>query len=473
MSTSRWGLEGSAGGRGARLGRAVLCMAMAGLVAAAPLRAEVVPRGLGTPEGSSSLPVSPVQDPPPEVVGPDPQLPEPQTQLVPVVKVARAVGWLPGQKPEAASPLEVRRFADGLDHPRWILVLPNGDVLVAEASQPARRAASVSAWVQALVMKRAGAGGPSADRITLLRDVDGDGEADERHVFAQGLTSPFGMALVGSTLYIANADALVSVPYRPGMTRSDVVPTTLLKLPAGRNHHWTKNVVASDDGRTLFITVGSNSNIGENGMDEEEGRAAVWAYDIATGQSRVFASGLRNPNGLAFAPGTRTLWTVVNERDGLGHDLVPDYLTEVEDGAFYGWPYAWWGQHVDERVTPQRPDLVARARAPDYALGAHVAALGLTTSAGLSGWPRGYAQGMFIGQHGSWNRKPMTGYQVVFVPFSGGRPAGSPVTVLSGFVNGAGEAKGRPVGVAVDRKGGLLVADDVGDVVWRVSARPR
>lgn len=434
-------------------------------------------QGMSTPRLPSSevpvLPELPVQPPPPEGVGPDPRLPAPQESLVPTVKIAKAVGWLPGQSPTAAGALQVHRFADGLDHPRWIHVLPNGDVLVAEANKPTRRSASVSGWVQGLVMKRAGAGVPSADRITLLRDTDGDGVADERHVFLEDLASPFGMALVGETLYVANADALVSVPYRSGMTRAESAPVPVLPLPSGRNHHWTKNVVASEDGRTLFISVGSNSNIGEHGMEEEQGRAAIWAYDVATGRARVFASGLRNPNGMAFAPGTRTLWTVVNERDGLGNDLVPDYLTSVEDGAFYGWPYAWWGQYVDVRVKPPRPDLVAKAKAPDYALGAHVAALGLSTSAGLTGWPRGFAQGMFIGEHGSWNRNPMTGYQVVFVPFSGGQPAGSPVTVLDGFVNLDGQARGRPVGVAVDRGGGLLVADDVGNVVWRVTARPR
>lgn len=454
-----------------RAGRALTALLLAASSMAAG--AQGLPMYRAQPPDGLALPDLPVQDPPQEVVGPDPRLPAPQASLVPTVKIAPAVGWLPGQSPTPAPALQVHRFADGLDHPRWLYVLPNADVLVAEANKPTRRTASVSAWVQGLAMKRAGAGTPSADRITLLRDTDGDGVADERHVFLQDLASPFGMALVGDTLYVANADALVAVPYRSGMTRVESAPVVVLPLPAGRNHHWTKNILASEDGRTLYISVGSNSNIGEHGMDEEQGRAAIWAYDVATGRARVFASGLRNPNGMAFAPGTRTLWTVVNERDGLGNDLVPDYLTSVSDGAFYGWPYSWWGEHVDARVQPQRPDLVARAKAPDYALGAHVAALGLSTSAGLSGWPRGFAQGMFIGEHGSWNRKPLTGYQVVFVPFSDGQPAGSPVKVLDGFVNQDGQARGRPVGVAVDRGGGLLVADDVGNVVWRVTARPR
>lgn len=413
-------------------------------------------------------------EPPDAVVGADPRLPAPQSQLVPTVRVATAVGWVQDQKPEPADGLEVQAYARGLDHPRWIHVLPNGDVLVAEANRPGPSVSGVKGWVTQFFMKRAGAGSASADRITLLRDTNGDGVADERHVFLDGLRSPFGMALVGDRLYIANADALVSVPYAAGATQAAESPRHELALPAGRNHHWTKNVIASEDGRTLYVTVGSNSNIGEKGMAEEEGRAAIWAFDRSSGKASVYASGLRNPNGLAWAPGSpQTLWTVVNERDGLGDDLVPDYLTSVKPGGFYGWPYSYWGRHVDVRVQPQRPELVAQALAPDFALGAHVAALGLSTSAGLKGWPSGFKEGMFIGEHGSWNRRTLSGYQVVFVPFHQGQPVGTPVPVLGGFVGTRGEAMGRPVGVAVDRSGGLLVADDVGNVIWRVTPEVR
>jgi glucose/arabinose dehydrogenase len=326
-----------------------------------------------------------------------------------------------------------------------------------------------------LVMKRAGAGVVSANRITLLRDTDGDGVVDLRSVLLDGLNSPFGMALVDNYLYVANSDALLRFPYAPGETRINTPGTKVLDLPAGTiNHHWTKNLIASQDGRKLFVTVGSNSNVAERGMAVEAGRAAIWEVDLASGKHRIFASGLRNPNGLAWEPDTGMLWTVVNERDELGSDLVPDYLTSVKDGGFYGWPYSYYGQHVDDRVTPPQPDLVASAISPDFALGPHTGSLGLVTSAG-STLPAPFVNGMFIGQHGSWNRQPHSGYKVIFVPFSKGQAAtDSPVDVLTGFLTEDGKASGRPVGVVIDKQGALLVADDVGNVIWRVSAsQPR
>ncbi len=405
-------------------------------------------------------------------VGPSPQLPAPKKSLIPTVDIAPAKGWPPGGKPQAAQGLEVNALATGLDHPRWLYVLPNGDVLVAESNKPQTpetKKSGVRAWVMKKVMERAGAGVPSADRITLLRDLDGDGVADTRSVFLKGLHSPFGMALVGETLYVANADGIVRFSYKDGVTEITQAPQKLASLPAGLNHHWTKNIIASRDGSKLYATVGSNSNVGENGMDKEINRAAILEVDIKTGATRLFASGLRNPNGMAWEPQTGVLWTVVNERDEIGSDLVPDYLTSVQDGGFYGWPYSYYGQHVDERVQPQRPDLVAKAIVPDYALGAHVAALGLAFADGARLGPM-YASGAFIGQHGSWNRTPLAGYNVVYVPFANGKPNGMPVEVLGGFVDRNGNAMGRPVGVAIDGKGALLVADDVGNVVWRVRA---
>lgn len=406
--------------------------------------------------------------------GPQPQLPPPNKTVVPTVHVATAVGWPSGQTPQAAAGLKVAAFAGGLDHPRWLHVLPNGDVLVAESNAPPKPdGGGLKAWAMKLVMKRAGAGVPSANRITLLRDADGDGTAELKTAFLEGLTSPFGMALVGDTLYVANADALVSFPYQSGQTRITAPATRVVDLPAGLNHHWTKNVIASPDGRRLYVTVGSNSNVGENGMDIEEGRAAVWEVDPATRAQRLYATGLRNPNGMAWEPATGMLWTVVNERDEIGSDLVPDYLTSVKDGGFYGWPYSYFGQNVDSRVTPQRPELVAKAIVPDYALGTHTASLGL---AWADGRQAPFARGMVIGQHGSWNRKPRSGYKVIHVPFDeAGRPSGTPQDLLTGFLSPDGEAYGRPVGVVFDAKGGLLVADDVGNVIWRVSsaqARP-
>ncbi|WP_235033831.1 sorbosone dehydrogenase family protein [Pantoea sp. 18069] len=407
-------------------------------------------------------------------LGANPQLPAPDKgALLPTVNIAPALGWPEGVVPQAPEGFKVTALAAGLDHPRWVYVLPNGDVLVAESNKPAPaegaknvHADGLRGKAMGMVMKRAGADTPSANRITLLRDADGDGVAETRETFMQGLVSPFGMALVGNQLYIANADSIVKVPYESGQTSISAAPAKVTDLPAGANHHWTKNIIASADGSKLYATVGSNSNIGDNGLAAEEGRAAIWEVDLATGSKRLFATGLRNPNGLGWEPESQALWTVVNERDELGNDLVPDYLTSVKDGAFYGWPWSYWGQNVDARVKPANPDMVAKAIAPDFGLGSHVAPLGLAFSDGRM--PAPYASGAFIGQHGSWNRKELTGYNVVFVPFAAGRPSGAPVQFLGGFLNKDGKAHGRPVGVALDAKGALLVADDVGNTIWRV-----
>lgn len=403
--------------------------------------------------------------------GPDPVLPEPRRSLFPRVNVAEAVGWPAGRMPVAAPGFRVQAFASGLDHPRWIYRLPNGDILVAETNAPPRpddKKGGLRGWVEGLVMKKAGARAPSANRITLLRDADGDGIAETKTAFLENLTSPFGMALVGETLYVANADAVVAFPYQAGQTRITAPARRIVDLPAQRNHHWTKSLVASADGSRLYVGVGSNSNVGENGLDEEEGRAAIWEIDPAAGTHRIHASGLRNPVGMAWQPDSGKLWVSVNERDELGNDLVPDYMTSVTPGAFYGWPWSYYGQVVDARVEPANPEMVARALKPDYALGSHTASLGLTFGEG-SLFPARYRGGAFVGQHGSWNRTPRNGYRVIFVPFANGSPAGPPQDVLSGFINDQDQAMGRPVGVQFDRLGALLVADDVGNVIWRVS----
>jgi len=482
--------------------------------------------------------------PPESSVGPSPQLPGPNKTLIPTVNIAPADSWPAGSKPQAASGLQVNALASGLDHPRWVYVLPNGDVLVAESNKPPKpegTPTTIKGWIMGKVQARAGAGVPSANRISLLRDADGDGVAEVKQTFldaSSGLFSPFGMALVGNNLYVANADAVMRYAYNPGDTKISGAGTKVTDLPAGINHHWTKNLIASPDGSKLYVTVGSNSNIGENGMDIEEGRAAIWEIDRASGNKRLFASGLRNPNGMGWEPGSGVLWTVVNERDEIGSDLVPDYLTSVKDGAFYGWPWSYWGQTTDDRVQPARPEMVAKSIAPDYALGNHVAPLGLvfagatpqaapvpapaaapaasmptagsatmttTTATTMPGtpatatvaveasptlamagtptaavlppptlpaaqaWPMPFASGAFVGQHGSWNRKPHSGYNVVFVPFANGKPSGPPVNVLTGFLSPDNKAWGRPVGVAIDTRGALLVADDVGNVIWRVA----
>ena len=407
-------------------------------------------------------------------MGPNPTLPPPRQRPIPTVNIATATGWPAGTMPTPAAGLSVKAYASGLDHPRWLYVLPNGDILVAETNAPQRpdEGSGIKGWVAKRIQTRAGAGVLSANRIILLRDADHDGVAELKTVFLTGLNSPFGMALVGNDLYVANTDAVVRFPYVDGQTKIEAPGLKIADLPAGPiNHHWTKALIASKDGTHLYATVGSNSNVGENGLENEERRAAILEIDRATGQSRVFASGLRNPNGMGWQPETGMLWTVVNERDELGSDLVPDYLTSVKDGGFYGWPFSYYGQHVDARVSPPNPELVAKAIAPDYALGNHTASLGLAFSEGTL-LPEAYRNGAFIGQHGSWNRRPRSGYKVIFVPFANGRPAGQPLDILTGFVK-EDEALGRPVGVAIDRGGALLVADDVGNIVWRVTPAGR
>ncbi len=417
--------------------------------------------GCGAP---ASLPVS-------AGTGPHPILTPPAPSLIPVLNVATAIGWAAGAAPVAAPSLRVNAFATGLDHPRWLYVLPNGDVLVAETNAPPKPDdnTGIRGYFFKRFQKKAGGAVPSANRIMLLRDADGDGIAETRAVLLDSLHSPFGMALVGRTLYVANSDAVVRFPYSPGATRIAEPGVTVVSLPAGTiNHHWTKNIVASADGSMLYVAVGSNSNVAENGLEQEEGRAAIWQVNAATGAHRIFASGLRNPVGMAWVPETGALWVAVNERDELGSDIVPDYMTAVHDGGFYGWPYSYFGQQLDTRVDP-RLDLVAAAITPDYALGPHTASLGIAyaRSAAL---PAPFTNGMFVGQHGSWNRKPPSGYKVIFVPFANGRPAGEPLDVLTNFLSERGDAQGRPVGVAIDRRGALLVADDVGNTIWRVTA---
>lgn len=403
--------------------------------------------------------------------GPSPTLPEPKNSWIPTLNIATANRWPTGEKPTAADGFAVAPLASGLDHPRTLFVLPNGDVLVAETNAPPKPddGKGIKAWVQKKVMGRAGASTPSANRITLLRDEDGDGKAEKRSVFLEGLNSPFGMALVGSDFYVANSDAIMKFTYHDGDLKITTPGVKVADLPGGTiNHHWTKDLVASLDGKKLYATVGSNSNVGENGIEAEKDRAGILEIDIATGSSRVFASGLRNPNGPSWQPQSGALWVAVNERDEIGSDLVPDYMTSVKDGGFYGWPYSYYGQHVDVRVNPQRPDLVAKAIVPDYALGPHTASLGLTFYQGDL-FPASFQGGAFVGQHGSWNRNPRSGYKVIFVPFTDGKPSGPPEDILTGFLNESGEARGRPVGVKIDKKGALLVADDVGNVVWRVT----
>lgn len=446
--------------------------------------------------------------PPGADVGPQPTLPEPVPSRT--VNVAPAQPWPEGQLPKPAPGLVLTEFARDLRHPRWVTVLPNGDVLVAESNAPEGKPSGIKGWIMKQVMKRAGAGNRSANRITLLRDADGDGRAEVRHAFLENLHSPFGMVLVDDRLVVANTDALIEFPYTPGQTRLELASgRRLAELPAGeRNHHWTKNVIASPDGTRLFVTVGSNSNVAENGIAEEEGRAAVWVVDRTSGAKRLFATGLRNPNGMAFTQ-DGVLWTVVNERDELGSDLVPDFLTSVRDGGFYGWPWSYFGRHVDTRVDPPRPDLVQRALVPEYALGAHVAPLGLaavahgpltaamgvggaasaasgvgaassasgaseassTSGSSVANGAAAPTAGMFVGLHGSWNRRPPSGYKVIFVPFADEKPQGKPIDVLTGFLSPQSEAWGRPVGVAIDTRGALLVADDVGNAIWRVAPR--
>jgi len=402
-------------------------------------------------------------------IGPTPQITEPDMRLIPSFKVPKAVGWADGATPTAAPGLKVKTFAAGLDHPRWMLVLPNGDVLVAETAAPPRKGGGIRGWIESWMMSRAGANVPSANRITLLRDSDGDGVADQRSVLLSGLNSPFGMALVGGQLYVADNDALLRFPFTPGQTHIAAKPVKVLRLPAG-GRHWTRNVVASADGSKLYVAVGSSTNVGEDGIDAEQNRAAVLEVDPKTGDYRIFSGGMRNPVGMAWEPATKQLWTVVNERDEMGGDLVPDYLTSVQFGGFYGWPYYYWGGYTDHRAPEPERDLRQYTARPDYALGAHVSALGLSFAQGEKLGPQ-YADGAFVGLHGSWNRRPLSGYKVIFVPFEKGQPIGMPKDVLTGFLNKDEQAQGRPVGVAIDRQGALLVADDVGNRIWRVTAQ--
>jgi glucose/arabinose dehydrogenase len=407
-------------------------------------------------------------------IGPNPSLPEPQQYLFPPMHLASVVGWKEGEKPTVAKGLKIEALATGLAHPRSLYVLPNGDVLVVESQSPnldpVKRPKDLIMGLIESVVTSGGGDGKQSNRITLLRDADGDGKPETREVFLDHLSSPFGAALVGNDFYVANTDSILRYPYEPGDTKITAPGTPLTPLPGGPiDHHWTKSLVASPDGSLLYVGVGSNSNVGENGMEAEKNRAAIWEVDRNTGRWRVYATGLRNPNGLTFEPQSGALWTVVNERDELGPDLVPDYMTSVKDQGFYGWPYSYYGQHLDPRVQPQRPDLVAKAIVPDYALSSHVAPLGLVfyTADQL---PQNYRGGAFVGEHGSWDRQRFNGYKVAFVPFKDGRPSGKAEDVVTDFLNQDGDARGRPVGLAVDKSGALLIADDVGNTVWRVTA---
>ena len=409
-----------------------------------------------------------------DLVGAHPMLPPPDKSLVPTVNFSQAEPWPAGRKPIAPDGFKVTLYAAGLDHPRWLYVLPNGDVLVAEASTAPREPNSIRDRVQFWLQSGSGAIKQSANRITLLRDSRRSGEVDGRFTFASGLNQPFGMLVLNGQFYVANTDGVLRFPYHDGDTRLAGDGQKILDLPAGGyNNHWTRNIIASRDGAKLFVTVGSGSNVGENGIDNEFHRANILQINPDGSGLRVFASGIRNPNGLEYAPGSDVLWTVANERDMLGNDLVPDYLTSVKDGAFYGWPYSYWGKNIDERVKPQRPDLVERAIAPDYSLGSHVAALGLAFYT-ADAFPAHFRGGAFIGEHGSWNRRPFTGYKVVYVAFRDGKPDGKPEDFLTGFMpaDRPGITYGRPVGVVIDSTGALLVADDVGNAIWRVAAQP-
>lgn len=402
--------------------------------------------------------------------GPNPPLPPPQHALIPQNDTAGSATWKEGETPTPAPGLAVKAFAKNFEHPRWIYVLPNGDVLVAETNKGTSWADTMGygGYVESLVRRVEGLSTKSANRITLLRDTNGDGVADVRETFVSGLNAPFGMALVGDTFYVADTDALLAFPYHTGETHIADAPRKVTDLPGGDiDHHWTKNVIASPDGSKLYVTVGSNSNAAENGIDKEAGRAAIWEIDPKTGSHRIFASGIRNPNGLGWSSDGK-LWTAVNERDEIGGDLVPDYMTSVKDGGFYGWPWSYYGQHVDTRVQPPNPAMVAKAIAPDYALGTHTASLGLAFAQDAK-LGQEFSSGVFIGQHGSWNRKPLNGYRVAFVKFDGGQPVGQPVDVLTGFLDADGDARGRPVGVAMDKQGALLVADDTGNIIWRLT----
>lgn len=409
---------------------------------------------------------------PSQQMGPDPVLPKAQDFLMPPMQVPKGVAWKQDEAPKVASGLQITKVAEGLMHPRQVYVLPNNDVLVVEANSPGTEPVSMpKQLVMGMVQKSSGKGGKGGNRITLLRNTSGDGVTWEKHIFLENLHSPFGVQLVGDTLYVANADNIMRYRYQEGATRITDPGSELTDLPGGPlNHHWTKSLLASPDGSKLYVGVGSNSNIVENGIGAEYRRAAVLEVDTATGGSRIYASGLRNPTGLQWEPQTGKLWAIVNERDEIGADLVPDYLTSVQEGGFYGWPYSYFGQHIDHRVMPQRPDLVQKAIKPDYALSSHVAPLGLMFYTGTS-LPEKYHGGAFISEHGSWDRTPLNGYRVSFVAFQNGRPVGKPEPVVTGFLSDDHkEVRGLPVGLAMDKLGGVLIADDAGDTVWRVSA---
>jgi len=402
-------------------------------------------------------------------IGANPVLPAVQQYLLPPIRIAQPVPW-GNDTPKVSQGLQIHALATGFEHPRSLYVLPNGDVLVIESNGPKAPVFRPKDLITGVVQGFAGAKASSANRITLLRDTKGDGVPALRTVFLDHLNSPFGVALIGHDLYVANTDAIVRYPYEDGQTSITAQGTKLTDLPGGPiDHHWTKALLASPDGSKLYVGVGSNSNVGENGIEAEHERAAIWEVDTATGAHRVYASGVRNPTGLQWEPETGKLWAIANERDEIGPDLVPDYLTSVKDGGFYGWPYSYYGQHLDPRIMPQRPDLVAKAIKPDYALSSHVAPLGLAMYT-ASALPAPYHGGAFVSEHGSWDRTPLNGYKVVFVPFSGGTPSGVAQDVVTGFIDQNSHARGRPVGLAVDRTGALLIADDVGDTVWRVSS---
>jgi glucose/arabinose dehydrogenase len=399
--------------------------------------------------------------------GPDPKLPEPRRGLLPTMKIAEPIPW-GDRKPAALQGFSVTAIATGLKIPRQTLVLPNGDILVAEGRGGADPTLTPKDWIAGVIKAQGVTHVASGNRLTLLRDKDGDGLYEEKTVFAENLNAPYGLALVGNQLYVANQDALVRFDYTDGQSRAGGPPVKVTDLPSAMNHHWTKSLAASPDGRFLYVGIGSNSNITERGMMAEVDRAVIWQIDASTGAHRPYATGTRNPTALTIQPGTGQLWAVANERDEIGPDLVPDYLTSIKEGGFYGWPYSYWGQNVDTRVHPQDPQKVAAAIRPDYSLGSHVAALGLTFSSPAMG--RKFADGAFVGEHGSWNRQSPAGYKVVFVPFSNGRPAGPPVDFLQGFMGEDGKTRGRPVGVTVDPRGALLVADDLSNTIWRVTA---
>jgi glucose/arabinose dehydrogenase len=408
------------------------------------------------------------------VSGSTPSLPEPSRSRIATVNVAKVVGWSGSDHPIAFPGTSVSAFARNLDHPRWLYVLPNGDVLVAESNAPDRpeMRTGVRSWFLRMFMHEGGAGDPSANRITLLRDADGDGVAEMRSVFARNLNSPFGMALIGNSLYVANTDAVVSFPYTTGQIEITSSPTKVVDLPAGRiNHHWTRGLVASTDGSKLYVSVGSNSDHAERGLDKETERAAILEIDPRAHTKRIYASGMRNPIGMEWVPGTDALWAAVNEREELGGDLPPDYMTAVRPGGFYGWPFSYHGTNVDPRVEPQNRNLVASAITPDYALGPHTASMGIAWAGSKTLLPPRFQNGMIVTQHGSWNRIPLDGYRVVFVPFTNGKPAGQPQVLLTGFLDRDDHAQGRPAGVAIDARGGVLVADDAGNVIWRVTTK--